>query len=241
MSYILDALKKSEQERGHGNIPSVQTVHSSSLNYRDEKNTYWPYILIAAITVNILVVLYFILDREPAVIDQNITADQTAIKNSREHEKNIIDNISETDAHTTTQATAASISDKQTTREELIPPHEAPHSSEEKFATSDEHIADNASETMTTVSDNTHIETNIETIDFYDLPESIKQQLPTITISAHVYSSNPLQRSIVINNNFIEEREYVLDDLILHEITSNGAVFDFNSTRFSYPVVSSWQ
>ena len=37
MSYILDALKKSEQERGHGSIPGVQTVHSSSINYHHEK------------------------------------------------------------------------------------------------------------------------------------------------------------------------------------------------------------
>ena len=78
-------------------------------------------------------------------------------------------------------------------------------------------------------------------IDFYDLPESIKQQIPTIIISAHVYSSNPLQRSIVINNNFMEEGEYVLDDLVLHEITPDGAVFDYRGTLFNYGVVSGWQ
>ena len=53
MSYILDALKKSEQERGHGGIPGVQTVHSSALSYSSKK-TYWPYILIAAVTLNLL-------------------------------------------------------------------------------------------------------------------------------------------------------------------------------------------
>ena len=62
MSYILDALKKSEQQRGQGAIPNVQTVHSSSLNYRDEKKTYWPYILITAVILNLTAVVYFIID-----------------------------------------------------------------------------------------------------------------------------------------------------------------------------------
>jgi general secretion pathway protein B len=78
-------------------------------------------------------------------------------------------------------------------------------------------------------------------IDYHELPESIKQQLPAIIISAHVYSSNPLQRSIVINNNFMEEGEYVIDGLILHEITTDGAVFNYQGTLFNYGVVSGWQ
>ncbi len=67
MSYILDALKKSEQERGQGNIPNVQTVHSSSLNYANTKNTYWPYILIAAVLLNLLAIAYFIFDKEKSL------------------------------------------------------------------------------------------------------------------------------------------------------------------------------
>ena len=73
------------------------------------------------------------------------------------------------------------------------------------------------------------------------LPESIKLQLPAIIISAHIYSTNPQQRSIVINNNFMEQGEYVLDDLILYEITSNGAIFDYQGMLFNYGVVSGWQ
>ncbi|MBT8135059.1 MAG: hypothetical protein KJO03_11160, partial [Gammaproteobacteria bacterium] len=63
MSYILDALKKSEQERGHGNVPDVQTVHSSSLNYRDDKKAVWPYILIVAVLLNLLAIGYFIINQ----------------------------------------------------------------------------------------------------------------------------------------------------------------------------------
>ena len=78
MSYILDALKKSEQERGHGNVPDVQTVHSSSLNYRNDKKAYWPYILIVAVILNLLAISYFIVNKEkPAQIPQ-VFEDNTA-------------------------------------------------------------------------------------------------------------------------------------------------------------------
>ncbi len=61
MSYILDALKKSEQERGHGSAPSVQTLHSSSLNYHSNKLQLWPYLLLAAIVINLAALMYFMI------------------------------------------------------------------------------------------------------------------------------------------------------------------------------------
>jgi hypothetical protein len=58
--------------------------------------------------------------------------------------------------------------------------------------------------------------------------------------SAHVYSSNPMQRSIVINGRFMEEGDNLGSDLVLNEITPEGAVFDFQGYRFHQGVVSSW-
>ena len=60
MSYILDAIKKSEAERGHGAIPSIQTVHSSSLNYKTDNKQIWPYIIITLLLLNIIsLAIYF--------------------------------------------------------------------------------------------------------------------------------------------------------------------------------------
>ena len=60
MSYILDALKKSEQERGHGSAPSVQTLHTSGISYHSSKTHLWPYLLLAAIVINLGALMYFI-------------------------------------------------------------------------------------------------------------------------------------------------------------------------------------
>lgn len=90
MSYILDALKKSEQERGHGNIPDVQTVHSSGLNYRNEKKSYWPYILIVAVLLNLLAIVYFTINKESTeqtVTQETNVTDQVKTESSVTSEK----------------------------------------------------------------------------------------------------------------------------------------------------------
>jgi len=214
MSYILDALKKSEQERGNGNIPGVQTVHSSSLNYNNKK-TYWPYILIAAVLLNLVAIIYFVFDKEnQTTVEAIVTTDQTSTEN-----------IS-TPATTTEQVQEEN---KQTVRaavaEKTITPNTVDTSSEQQTAPA-------ASKKFT--SNNTIVE-------FYDLPEHIKQQIPKVVISAHVYSTNPAQRSIVINNNFMEEGEYVLDDMVLYEITRDGAIFSYHETLFHRGIINAWQ
>ena len=247
MSYILDALKKSEQERGHGRVPDVQTVHSSSLNYGNEKKIYWHYILIIAVIMNLLAILYFIIGSDKSSEKLAVATHTEAIE--ADHLKsNTTDNTS-TDIHKyqKKQIITPSLKIDSNTK-----PHVINNQDIEK-ETIDNHPATIKSGIITENNDSNNINNEValkgnsssedisNIMDYYDLPEAIKLQLPAIIISAHVYSSNPLQRSIVINNKFMEQGEYVIDDLILHEITSNGAIFDYQGTRFHYGVVSTWQ
>lgn len=234
MSYILDALKKSEQERGHGGVPGVQTIHSSSLNYRADKKTYWPYILIVAVLLNLLAIIYFIVDK-----DKTITA--SSEKETAETGSLVAEKLK-------TESTPAVMPQKNEPKLELHPQRPAitePVTNSPVANTTsskdNSYPKNKTVKNINTTSDYGFPAQDREIIEFYDLPESIKKQLPAIIISAHVYSSNPLQRSIVINNKFLEQGEHVIDDLILHEITADGAIFDFQGTRFHHGVVSSWQ
>ena len=240
MSYILDALKKSEQERGHGNVPDVQTVHSSSLNYRDDKKAYWPYILIVAVLLNLVAIGYFIMNQAgPAETAQSVaestdaTTGNTANTVNQQQSAAPVPVADETSQPGTSEAASVSMTRAVSASDTSVAQEREPVI--EETATASESITEEPEAQVATTDSSEAI------IDFYDLPESIKQQIPTIIISAHVYSSNPLQRSIVINNNFMEEGEYVLDDLVLHEITPDGAVFDYRGTLFNYGVVSGWQ
>lgn len=225
MSYILDALKKSEQQRGHGEVPDVQTIHSSSLNYRNEKKPYWPYILITVVTFNLIAIVYFIFSNDPTATTAQVSdtqksavvINQNTVKATPPENKKTAVNRGSAEKKITPIAEI-----KKTTAPVIIDkPEQIPASH--------------------TIPVENVIEAKSNIVEFYELPESMQLRIPSIVISAHIYSSNPLQRSIVVNNQFLEEGDYVIDQLILDEITSNGAIFDFEGTRFSYGVVSGWQ
>lgn len=206
MSYILDALKKSEQERGTGSIPSVQTIHSSSLNYHQEKRPLWPWILIVVLIANVSILIYF-LKPEPntqdSVNDNIITApEKIAITPPVAVVQEVIETRIEPTIKTAVKA-------------EII------------------------SEPVNTVSETTQ-QTPIQIVDIDELPIEIRRQIPNMVFSAHVYSSDAVQRSLVINNRFLEEGESIDQNLILLEITANGAIFDFLGYRFSTSVLSGW-
>jgi len=230
MSYILDALKKSEQERGHGNIPDVQTVHSSSLNYHNHKKTYWPYFLIVAVLLNLAAITYFIIDKgdnQTKVLATKNTSSSTV--ESSTHEPSLTTVIEKTNE-------SKNVGNKPLPQQIKIIENPVVTVAEVKPLAEKPAMIKPQKTVEQSVS---YTSNNI--IDFNELPESTRRELPGIVISAHVYSSNPLQRSIVINNNFMEEGEYLIDGLVLYEITPEGAIFSYQGYLFNYGVVSSWQ
>jgi general secretion pathway protein B len=232
MSYILDALKKSEQERGQGNIPGVQTVHSAGINYTS-KRIIWPYILILAISLNLIAIVYFI-------IDKNRTPEVDAETNVNVESRQAV-----TEIQNTVPATAQPVYIQAPDPAYSTPAAQMPATQKTNSQYTEPTTFESAMygpEPEEELDDNYEQEYNNPVIiEFDELPEATRQQLPAIIISAHVYSTNPLQRSIVINNNFLEEGEYVLDGLVLQEITRDGAIFSYENTWFHMGVVAGWQ
>ena len=224
MSYILDALKKSEQERGRGSAPNVQTLHSSNLNYRPNKTQLWPYMLLGAVLLNLAALFYFILEKQDT--DSVVQLPQTE------------------QAQTATTDIPASI--QSAPRAALAP--EAKRGPEADATTVYKPISlpagSGSSTQVVAVSlpfENASTVQDPGTIPERDeLPANLQQNIPMMEFSAHVYSSNPLQRSIVINGVFMEEGDYLASDLLLSEITPKGAIFDFQGQLFHQGVVSAW-
>ena len=218
MSYILDALKKSEKDRGKGAVPGVQTVHSSSLNYHQEKKPVWPWFLAALVAINVVAVIYFIQSKdsiEPVAEIQPETIIETPAQ-----EKPV---ITTTTAPPTTIASIPSAA--------AVAPVQAAVAPVQKEAPTFKTQAVQKTEA---------IEPVFETVDLYDLPLSVRQYIPAMKFSSHVYSTNPSLRSLVINGQFMEEGAIINNELVLTEITSDGAVFDFQGYRFSTSVLSGW-
>lgn len=214
MSYILDALKKSEQERGNGSVPGVQTIHSSSINYHQDKRAIWPWFLLAAVIINIVALVYFMQGKNsagPVAPVQNPVAPvEVAPAFTRQSP--------ETPASPAAQPLPAvveqSVSPEQPMNQQVYIP-ESP-------------VRQQAEQTVS------------EAVDFHDLPLNIRQHIPELDFSAHVYSSSAQQRSLVINGRFMEEGEQVNNDVTLVEITREGAIFDYRGQRFKTSVLSGW-
>jgi len=232
MSYILDALKKSEQERGHGSAPGVQTLHSSSLNYHSNKTQLWPYFLLAAIGINLAALLYFILaktdDVEATAQEQKNIQQQQAIVET----KPVISGITQTGMDKNAPA-ATHLSDQ---AESIV--YKPVFMPETRRKTGLKTVG--ASTQIAAVETRQQQHTRNTVLEMDELPFDVLQQIPVMEYSAHVYSSNPLQRSIVINGRFMEEGDRLAGDLFLNEITPDGAIFDFQGQLFHQGVVSAW-
>ena len=221
MSYILDAIKKSEQERGHGSAPNVQTLHSSSLNYHANKTPLWPYFLLAAIVINLAALFYFIITKTEVEATtqepQRITETRPAVSNTTQT--------------ASSEPAASVIGDTYSAEAIVYKPISMP--------VINQGITRQAPHARV-IEAPRHQQASLSVLERDELPSDIQQHLPIMEFSAHVYSSNPLQRSIVINGQFMEEGDWLASDLFLSEITPDGAIFDFQGQLFHQGVISAW-
>ncbi len=71
-----------------------------------------------------------------------------------------------------------------------------------------------------------------EVMPMNDLPASIRQEIQGITISFHVYSSNPVERRIMINNELLRQGESLSPGFEVERITPDGVVLNYKGYRF---------
>jgi len=66
-----------------------------------------------------------------------------------------------------------------------------------------------------------------------ELPLSIQQEMPKMTVSVHAYSGQPQNRLVGINERMLREGGYVAPGLRLEQITPDGMIFSYKGYRFS--------
>jgi len=69
-----------------------------------------------------------------------------------------------------------------------------------------------------------------------DLPPSIRREIPMITISFHAYSNNPGERRVMINGDMARQGEPLADGLSLEQITPDGVILDYKGFRFHHGI-----
>lgn len=73
-----------------------------------------------------------------------------------------------------------------------------------------------------------------------ELPPQLRQQIPDMSFSSHMYSSMQRFRSVVINGNRVREGEMVGNNIQVREITETGVILSIGDTQFQVDVLGKW-
>ncbi|MDH4048192.1 MAG: general secretion pathway protein GspB [Gammaproteobacteria bacterium] len=206
MSFILDALKKSESERQRKGTPGIADVPQGK---GGSGNSTWIWIVVALLAVNFVVLLGLMLrsDTSPAVTPELRPAD-TAAKIAPEP---VAESFSEivADAKRSQPATVAS-----------EPPHTLPPRQH-----SDAKPATNVSRATVVDGPDT----------FNELRSNGSLQLPDLHLDIHVYSATPAERFVFINMSRYRENATLDEGPQIREITPEGVILEHQGQRFLLP------
>lgn len=67
------------------------------------------------------------------------------------------------------------------------------------------------------------------------LSPELRQALPEMVVNIHVYATNEAERILYINNRPYQAGGKVRDDIVVEEIVADGAVLSFRGQRFKLP------
>ena len=233
MSYILDALKKSEKERQRGTVPDLMTDHPSMVQAR-VKRAVWPYLLLLALFLNAgVMVWWFGLPH-----GRNRAIKQRVTKQVQPSSAETVHDFSKLQKPDKALSTGSG--------KDVIPQEHAKAMSTQKQApvpmTSS--IAEYKDRTQPAVNTERHavervspVRTQIPhhnpgVVNLKELPSSVSQGLPDLTMDVHYYDPNPSSRMINIRGRTLKEGQELMAGLRLEEITPGGAVFSYQGYRF---------
>jgi len=245
MSYILDALKKSEKERQRGTAPDLLTVQETVLPEK-KKRRVWPYIIFAVLVLSMGLAVFRLIPWQSK--NEKAGASTAALQKSGPKTPEFVPpEISET---ITTQAGTK----KQevppatdTDREKSLRTPLAVTKKEEKPAikkaaqpvrTSQPalkpEIPSGASSKVPSDAKPVQNDPPLVPGKIYqsgDLPASEQQNLPAVNMSIFMYSEDPALRMVRINGQTFREGQYISEGLKVEEIKPDGVILKYKNYR----------
>ncbi|MDF1614640.1 general secretion pathway protein GspB [Desulfurivibrio dismutans] len=207
MSYILEALKKSQRERDLGTVPRLETAQESlpSTARRSTRSRLLPVLLLNAALLLGLLGYLIIGQPTPGFLSrwsQEATAPAPA-------------ELQPAPATTipTAETPALPVEPKATTKPPVIsPPTAAPMA--------------------TPVESAPPVPSGPSVPKFSELPTTVRQQITPPILEVHVYSENPSRRFIMIGGRQYQEGDRLPDDLKLEKITPDGVELSHRNQPF---------
>lgn len=242
MSYILEALKKSEQERKQGAVPNIQSVHKGSASYDepDESNSGVAFKLFLLALVFVFIggagfLWYerlFPAGKEQQLVQNTLPAEPAALQ-----------------AGKTTPAIKPAARPEQTRQVQAPTPPKPIVSPEPVKSPKPEPVVQAPKVSPKVVYSDKPLDATPEPVSVQDLeqavaiaqlPASIRKSLPAITFTGHVYSNTPKRRSVVLNGKKLREGNSLNGELVLIAITPEGAILSYQGRLFKMQALQDW-
>lgn len=246
MSYILEALKKSEYEREHGDVPGIQTDHHIHLVDDDQKKSWKKYVFIFVMSINLIfVVAWFYTEQSDVVISESQPGkSRTAIPEvtGKAVEQIAIKQVARIPEPAAMQDRPIIAEPNIPSLKQAMPGHPV-EVSEKKLIDKQVKNAVSTKSPAREVKRSLIAEPEIDSrnvVRISQLPDSVQQRLPDLKYSGHLYSSNPLRRKLIINGRGMREGEWVSDNLQLDEITMSGAIFSYKEYYYRVELLRNW-
>lgn len=248
MSYILDALKKADAEREQGQVPGLNTTSYVQPEMDDGpvRRTPAPWqvavgALLVVITLGAIwqwtrpaATVTVIADQAPAPLTPNpeaIQLPQRAQTAPAPLEPEVapaavtpMDNRVIAREVVKTPNAAPPAAPRKVTRTEPLMPPVAPSVTVPK-SRAPMHVDPAAQPAQTA-----HLN-KLPTL--AELPDEVRRGMPNLSVSGAMYSDQPANRMLLINNRVFHEGDQPVAGLVLEEIRLKSAVFNFRGTRYA--------
>jgi general secretion pathway protein B len=257
MSFILEALKKSEQQRQEQNVPRQKKVRNRTLSLtssRSARRSYW----LLALLLPVLLIgggwwLYNETNPTPELSLEKSARSETSLPKEPEP---AVANPAPATSDLQQPAVAAKAAPVLAAEAAPVPsiyvsvpavPARSPSTKEQGLAAEGRRIDISATTKMMTADEpdativieqsqsvvNLAMEPETAQLPRYaDLSLDLRERMSPLAMSMHFYNSEPNRRLVRINDQLLREGDWVSRDLELVEITQNGVVLDFLGTAF---------
>jgi general secretion pathway protein B len=214
MSAILEALKKSEQERKLGQSPSLQSIHHGMNLPANSKapTSLWLVGVLILLSFGVIFYLLWVNLSVPSLADSSYSTERYSADDYLKNAKI------------------------------AVPPPENLAATKPKnlaITTTNNPSSTKSSTTSSTTETEPKKEKRVA-MPLWQLPTSVRSSLPAMTYSFHVYSGASENRTIIINGRRLKEGDAISNELRLDEITSEGVVLEFQQYLVFVPVLDGW-
>ena len=234
MSYILEALKKSDPQRQRGTTPTLTAAQVNASAPKQHFSAYYGFI--AAVLLCAGIVIGWL---RPWQAEEPIRANEPIAANSSLSISNPAPLTFQPNQPETARITEQKLP-VQNTSTEVQAVSRAESTKPNNFASVSPEMISAVVPVPATSSkkqaNTADVAQEQKIIPMAELPNSIQQEIPVMAIQLHSYSSKPSNSIVSINSRMMKEGESLKPGLKLEQITPDGVIFSYKGYRFQHGI-----